>query len=123
MLAITVWSVDQETVDQEVGCIVTFEGNESQINCECTNGAKYDATTNQCVEEGCPTKFGSSGGKFPNCTCDKNFDYSAAYNLCFRVCPDNSTGYWPHCDCDYDGYVFDKSIFQCVACPNDSLGM
>lgn len=47
---------------------------------------------------------------YPNCTCaEKNFAYIDYKNECIRVCPENSTGYWPNCECDDKLARFDKS--------------
>lgn len=83
---------------------------------------KYDKATNTCPNPECPAL--KSTGIYPNCTCNqKNFDYSIYLNECFRVCPDQSSGYWPKCDCDVDRHVFDTFLFKCIACPLDSIGI
>lgn len=78
--------------------------------CECRYGPEYDNATNTCPNPECPTASIATSA-YPNCTCtEKNFDYSAYINDCFRVCPENSTGYWPTCTCDDPFAIFDKSM-------------
>ncbi|XP_037031076.1 multiple epidermal growth factor-like domains protein 10 [Bradysia coprophila] len=90
-------------------------------DCRCKHGPAYDNKTNTCPNPECPVN--ESVGIYPNCVCqEKNFDYSATFNECFRVCPENSSGYWPKCICDYDGHTFSKELFKCIACPANSTG-
>ncbi|XP_037031036.1 cell death abnormality protein 1-like [Bradysia coprophila] len=90
-------------------------------HCRCKHGPAYDNETNTCPNPECPVN--ESVGIYPNCVCEKkNFGYSATLNECFRVCPENSSGYWPKCNCDSDGDTFSKELFRCIACPEDSTG-
>lgn len=117
LFLINIGSADE--VDQFVECPSTSDGFHPY--CECKYGSKYDEATNTCPNAECP--FNISTGMYPDCTClQKNFDYSNYLNECFRFCPDNSSGYWPQCNCDTDGYVFDKSLFECITCPVGSGG-
>lgn len=90
---------------------------------ECKNGEEYNAKSNTCQQRlQCPSDV--STGMYPNCTCvNKNFDFNSHLNICFRVCPANSTGYWPQCICDVDGNSFNKKQFKCIPCPSDSAGI
>lgn len=77
--------------------------------CKCRYGPDYDVTTNTCPDASCPTKS-IAEPSYPNCTCTEvNFSYSEYTNDCFRVCPENSSGYWPNCECDDKLAGFDKS--------------
>lgn len=78
--------------------------------CECKYGPAYDATTNTCPNPECPPKS-IAEPTYPNCTCTEvNFSYSEYLNECFRVCPENSSGYWPKCECDNKSAGFNKSM-------------
>lgn len=80
--------------------------------CECRHGPAYDEMTNTCPNPECPT---ASVGElaYPNCTCTEvNFSYSEYINECFRVCPQNSSGFWPNCICDDKSTGFDKSMLN-----------
>lgn len=78
--------------------------------CRCRYGSPYDSKTNSCPNPECPTAS-VADPSYPNCVCtEKNFGYSEYLNECFRVCPVNSTGYWPKCVCDDKMEGFDKSI-------------
>lgn len=78
-------------------------------DCICKHGPAYDNTTNTCPNPECPPASIAKPA-YPKCTCtEKNFDYSAYVNECFRVCPKNSTGYWPNCICDDELATFDRS--------------
>lgn len=77
--------------------------------CQCRYGPAYDAATNTCPNPECPPKS-IAKPSYPNCTCtEKNFGYSEHLNECFRVCPKNSSGYWPKCICDDKLASFEKS--------------
>lgn len=78
--------------------------------CVCRHGPPYDNSTNACPNPECPPKSIAQPA-YPNCTCtEKNFDYGAYINECFRVCPSNSSGYWPNCRCDNQLAIFDKRM-------------
>lgn len=80
-------------------------------NCMCRYGPAYDNETNMCPNPECPTES-VADPDHPKCTCTKkNFAYSTYLNECFRVCPENSNGYWPNCICDDKLASFDKSTF------------
>lgn len=88
--------------------------------CTCRYGPEYDNTTNTCPNPECPTAS-VANPSYPHCNCtEKNFGYSEHVNECFRVCPENSSGYWPKCICDDKLTGFDKSkpckfkIYLCV---------
>lgn len=77
--------------------------------CACRHGGAYDNVTNTCLDPECPAASIAEPA-YPNCTCtEPNFAYTAYVNECFRVCPENSTGYWPDCTCDNEFAIFDKS--------------
>lgn len=77
--------------------------------CVCRYGPEYDNTTNTCPKPECPTAS-IAQPSYPNCTCvEKNSAYSFYINDCFQACPENSTGFWPSCDCDDKSATFDKS--------------
>lgn len=81
-------------------------------DCICRYGLPYDSETNTCPNPECPTSS-IAEPSYPNCRCtEKNFDYSEYINECFRVCPENSTGYWPSCICDDVLAKFDKSMLR-----------
>lgn len=79
--------------------------------CECRYGPAYDPITNTCPKPECPPESIAEPA-YPNCTCTEvNFSYSEYLNECFRVCPENSRGYWPNCICDDKLAVFNKSMW------------
>lgn len=79
--------------------------------CTCKYGPPYDEVTNTCPDPKCPPESIDFG--YPDCFCfERNSDYSAYTNECFRVCPVNSSGYWPNCTCDDKLAQFDKSMFK-----------
>lgn len=76
--------------------------------CACRHGSPYNNETNTCPNPECPPASIAQPA-YPNCICtEKNFDYGAHINECFRVCPENSSGYWPKCRCDDELATFDK---------------
>lgn len=79
--------------------------------CECKYGPAYDEATNTCPDPECPP-MSIAQPSHPDCNCTEvNFGYSEYLNECVRVCPENSTGYWPKCVCDDKSAGFDKSMF------------
>lgn len=81
-------------------------------HCTCKHGPSYDIATNTCPKPECPPDSVAQSA-YPKCNCtEKNFDFSAYINECFRVCPPHSNGYWPNCICDDKLARFDKSMFE-----------
>lgn len=100
------WS-DDDTC--EIMCPTISSGK--YPDCECRFGDKYDNVTNSCPNPICPSNT-TADSVYPNCKCiEKNFEYFAYWNICGRVCPENSTGQYPNCKCDDPQEGFSKCKF------------
>lgn len=79
-------------------------------NCECRFGDKYDNKTNSCPNPICPSNT-MTDSVYPDCKCTKkNSEYFPYFNLCSRVCPENSTGRYPDCKCNDPLAGFSKGM-------------
>ncbi|XP_055304774.1 uncharacterized protein LOC129569691 [Sitodiplosis mosellana] len=89
-------------------------------DCKCRFGDEYDNKTNSCPNPICPPNT-TADSVYPNCKCtEKNFEYNDYFNVCGRVCPENSTGRFPNCKCDDALAGFSKTFFVCKRCPPGS---
>lgn len=68
--------------------------------CKCRHGKSYDNETNSCPDPQCPLNT-TVDSVYPKCKClGKNREYNAHLNECYLVCPEDSIGFFPECQCN-----------------------